>query len=393
MKKLLIFLDELYYKKNDSYISSYAAGSFFYELISVEKSYLLPVSINNNSIPESPSTQINAQKHTVFDLPEWHSTISYLNLMVKSVKMRKKVREQIDLAIQLNDIFWIRFPSLAGLQLIKRALKENKKVLIHHAGDIENAWKVKKYYGVKKLWAFLLSKYMHRSIQKLAKHPNTWHFCTGSKVYTNIKKQNKQTHFFIDSRVKVKELNNHKFDINTKRFVFVGKFIEGKGILDLLDIFNELSENHNNLELKIIGFGELESLIQQKIANSNFPNTFNYIGPVANKNINQYLQTSDILVFPSKIRTEGFPRVIIEAWAQSLVVISNKIGGIEGLAIDQKNILFSETEDLMSLKKNIESIIIGQADINKMQEYIVNNRSNITYEFYLNLLEKTINGL
>ena len=392
MNKLLIFLDELYFRDGDSYISNYAAGSFFKEISDVEKTYLVPVSNDISAKPEKFSTSIDTVNIKVKELPDWNSVVSYLKLYFLSRQIRKLLKQEVIRAVEANDIIWIRVPSLLGLKLAREGIKQNKKVIFHFAGDIEKAWKNNKYKGLSKIVAYLLSKYMHAQVIRLAKKSGVFNLCTGSALYNVISKLNPNTKFFIDSNIQESELESHDYDPSKKRFIYIGRLTEDKGIIDLMDIFESIKLKEGKISLTIIGFGNEESNIKKVIANSKQKSIYEFIGYVPNSEISSYLKKNDVLIMPSKV-SEGFPRVIIEAWAYGLSVVATNVGGVEGLGINNKNIVFSPVGDTLQLKKNIIDIIEDKIDISVMQQNIIKKRDNITYEYYKKIAEDYINGL
>lgn len=105
-------------------------------------------------------------------------------------------------------------------------------------------------------------------------------------------------------------------------FGHIGRFNVQKNHLFLLDIFNEIYKQNDNARLVIIGEGELEQDIRQKIDNLQLNDCVKILGPQGN--INEYLMAFDMLIFPSFF--EGMPNVIIEAEASGLkAVLSDTI--------------------------------------------------------------------
>ena len=392
MKKLLIFLDELYFRDGGKYISNYAAGSFFSDIEGVMKTYLLPVSYNSADKPESYSVSINSENNEVVELPEWDSVISYLRKYILSGKVRHYLAQIARKSVSKNDVIWIRVPSLYGVRLAKEGIRQRKRVILHFAGDIEMAWKNNKYSGWTRLPAYLQSKYMHFQLLRLAKLPAVYSLCTGSVLYRTISGLNPNTRFFIDSNIKRSSLHGHPHDKTKKRFIYIGRLTEDKGILDLMEIFEKLGQDADKVRFTIIGFGKEESLIRSIIEQSDHREAYNFIGYVPNSEISTYLRENDYLVLPSKV-SEGFPRVIIEAWAHGLLVLSTRVGGIDGLAVHNKNVIFNELGDLDQLAENIRSIIGDRIDTSLMQKNITGDRDNITYEYYRQIAEEAINGV
>jgi glycosyltransferase involved in cell wall biosynthesis len=109
--------------------------------------------------------------------------------------------------------------------------------------------------------------------------------------------------------------------------LFVGRLVEEKGVLVLLDaakIWNK------NITLSIIGTGPLE----ERIKNFKFKiKNFIFLGNIENTKLPIYYSAADLLIVPS-IHEEGFGRVILESLACGTPVIGSNRGAIPE-AIDE----------------------------------------------------------
>lgn len=102
----------------------------------------------------------------------------------------------------------------------------------------------------------------------------------------------------------------------------VGAFNYAKNHEYLIDIFNELYKNNTNSILVLIGDGETENLIKQKVEKLGLSDSVKFIGK--RTDVHELLQAMDIFVFPS--RYEGLPSTVIEAQATGLrCLVSDEI--------------------------------------------------------------------
>lgn len=108
---------------------------------------------------------------------------------------------------------------------------------------------------------------------------------------------------------------------NTFTLLFVGRLIEEKGIIVLLDAFNQIRDK---MTLLIAGDGPLRYMVQ-KSANEN-PD-IQYLGRVEQSQLPALYNAVDVLVVPS-IHEEGFGRIILESLSCGTPVIASKRGGI-----------------------------------------------------------------
>jgi len=103
--------------------------------------------------------------------------------------------------------------------------------------------------------------------------------------------------------------------------LFVGRLIEEKGIVELLEAASLAS---NKIRWVIAGTGPLEELIKQK---SKINNSIVFLGKIKNQDLASLYNAADLLLVPST-HEEGFGRVILEALSCGLPVIAANRGGI-----------------------------------------------------------------
>lgn len=129
--------------------------------------------------------------------------------------------------------------------------------------------------------------------------------------------------------------------------LFVGRLSPEKGIDILLSTWGNPLIQARGLNLKIIGTGPMEDYVRNMTSIT--PNV-QYLGWVPNDMVIQQMQQAAFLIVPS-IWHEGFPRVIVEAFATGLPVITGETGNT-GLIVSDKytGLLFrnGDREDMIS---------------------------------------------
>ena len=119
--------------------------------------------------------------------------------------------------------------------------------------------------------------------------------------------------FNVRKRVELRGLLN----IQDDEFVVghVGRFSDEKNHTFLIDIFNEIVKLRPLSRLMLIGSGELESTVKDKVKLLDLEEKVLFIGNV--NNVYDYYQAMDCFVLPSKF--EGLPLVGIEAQSVGLL--------------------------------------------------------------------------
>jgi glycosyltransferase involved in cell wall biosynthesis len=187
-----------------------------------------------------------------------------------------------------------------------------------------------------------------------------WIFKNSDKVLT-LSKQSKieiATLGIEDKKVTVFtywiDLNKFKPIKNAKRIVgwenifvvlFVGRLIEEKGILILLDAAKEWNKK---ITLVIIGTGPLELTIKKRTLKKG---NIKFLGIIDNQKLPIYYSASDLTIVPS-IHEEGFGRVILESLACGTPVIGSNRGAIPEAMDSSVGTLIKVTD--LEIKRIIE---------------------------------------
>jgi len=145
---------------------------------------------------------------------------------------------------------------------------------------------------------------------------------------------------------------------------YIGRFVEEKGILDLLEAFKGLG---NTARLRLVGRGPLENQITEFIENNNLDEQVEIITAVPHNQVPQFMASLDIFVLPSKTTTfwkEQFGHVLIEAMACRAAVLGSSSGAIPEVMGDGG--LIFEEGNIEDLKSRLQTLI----DSSKLREEI-----------------------
>jgi glycosyltransferase involved in cell wall biosynthesis len=154
-----------------------------------------------------------------------------------------------------------------------------------------------------------------------------------------------------------KDPRHLKSMLGVKGFVvgFVGKITRQKGILHLIEAVSQVKKN---VQLLIVGDGELRDEAEQLIDGLGLRGRTIFIDGIPHSQIPDYLNCMDILVLPSislPHSNEQFGRVIIESMACEVPVIGSDSGEIPS-TIGNAGLIFKE-KDVSDLKEKIELLM------------------------------------
>ena len=160
-----------------------------------------------------------------------------------------------------------------------------------------------------------------------------------------------------------------------KVILTVANLVPVKGIEVLLDAFELLSKNNDNITLLIVGENNNEygTTLKKKSKRMKFNHKILFIGKV--QNIVDYYSIADIFILPTLKKGEGCPVSLLEAMACGLPVLASDIPGIQDILEPIHHCLFN-SGDVPELQKGIEKLLIKNE--NKKNE---NNRDQIKMNY------------
>ncbi|HBX46825.1 MAG TPA: hypothetical protein DEG28_13230 [Porphyromonadaceae bacterium] len=159
--------------------------------------------------------------------------------------------------------------------------------------------------------------------------------------------------FFKFSTVKRNELRD-AFHFKTKYTLgFIGNLYSIKNVLILPEIFHQLQKDGMDVTYIIVGNGELEQSLKNKIKNLNIKNVL-YLGKQEPENIPNIMNCLDILVIPSL--NEGLPMVTLEALACGVKVVGSDVGGIPEV-IGAENVFTLDDNFVTNISSRIKELL------------------------------------
>ena len=147
-----------------------------------------------------------------------------------------------------------------------------------------------------------------------------------------------------------------------KRIGFVGQIISRKNVFDLLDIFESLSQKHDNLELILLGDGEQREALEVYAKALSSSPSIEFLGFRDDRL--DWLKTFDIFVMTSTL--EGVPRCLMEAMAMGIPVVAYDIAGIDQLITHEDTGLLAPLGEKEKLATHWEKILFDAEFANQL---------------------------
>ena len=188
---------------------------------------------------------------------------------------------------------------------------------------------------------------------------------------------------YFDPKLYDEDFKNNlrkSLQINANDFVyiFVGRIVKDKGIVELVQAFKNL----DNPKTKLILVGSFEhdldplppAIIKEIESNPQIIQTG------WQKDVRPYLAISNVLTFPSY--REGFPNVVMQAGAMGLPAIVSDINGCNEIIQTNQNGIIIPVKDSVSLQLAMNELLLEQQLFNKMKsEARIRIKSNYKRDF------------
>ena len=171
-------------------------------------------------------------------------------------------------------------------------------------------------------------------------------------------------------------------DENIFQILAVGYLIERKGFEYLIKAMKEVLTKHENVQLKIVGSGPLETRLNNIITDMDLNENVEIIKNVSDEELLKLYNLSDLFVLPSVVdsqgNTEGLGVVLLEAMACGLPVIGSDVGGIPDIIQNMETGLLVSGEDILGISNSIRCLI---EDDNLRNMLAINGYERVKMDF------------
>lgn len=147
-------------------------------------------------------------------------------------------------------------------------------------------------------------------------------------------------------------------------FIFVGRITREKGINELVEAFEKICLNYNEVKLILVGPEEFENdLLEDHVLNLINTN-INIVKVGFQVDVRPYYYICDCLVLPSY--REGFPNVLLQAGAMGLPSIVTDVNGSNEIIKNDLNGAIVPIKDKSALFESMQKMIIDKTYKSKL---------------------------
>jgi colanic acid/amylovoran biosynthesis glycosyltransferase len=119
---------------------------------------------------------------------------------------------------------------------------------------------------------------------------------------------------------------------NEFRITNIGRFIPIKGQLNLIEAFFQVSEKYPKIKMKLVGYGQLESVLKEQVTRLGISNQVEIICSADQNQVREILNETDLYIQPSILGSSGEQEAlglsVLEAQMSGCPCIVSKIGGL-----------------------------------------------------------------
>jgi len=143
--------------------------------------------------------------------------------------------------------------------------------------------------------------------------------------------------------------------------VYMGSFFYFSGLIDALEEFAEVSKSAPNLKFLLIGGGEQDSELRQKVERLGLSEKVVFTGFVSYADLPRHLKIADVAVNtlePTLVANVAFPNKVLQYMAAGLPVVSTRLDGLVQTFGDRAGITWaSDSKDVIeaALKLSLQT--------------------------------------
>ena len=360
---------------------NHSIGRLLESLIERSDDAYLCIPIIPQKLP-SLNHALNIDLSKVLKLPPLQTTIS-------AQRYYFKVQETIQQIVNLSDALFIRLP----FQLPDRILRLKKPKVLHVVSSPLNVIRASTdYQGVMRTAALSFAAFSEFCMKRAARELSTRVCSNGEEMWRRLDPPAGRV--VISSCMYREEMKpKTEFSLPSKvRLLFVGYLRPEKGVLDLLDAFEDLRAVQP-ATLTLAGGSDRKTsagkLIDERISKSRFATDIEAVGMVEfGEPLFSLYRSHDILIQPSL--SEGTPRTLVEARAVGLPVIATKVGGIPSSVSHEVDGLLVPPENPPAIKDAVTRLMHDDILRKTLINNGLNNRDSYSLEGFADSLIEEI---
>ncbi len=148
----------------------------------------------------------------------------------------------------------------------------------------------------------------------------------------------------------------HSVSPDTPVLLYSGRFVEAKGLLDVIAACGELKKARRKFVLFCLGDGPVRAKAESLAAELGIADSVRFFGYIPESDTAAFHANSTVFVFPT-YHDEGLPIVILKSIAAGLPIITTRIRGAADYMADPENCLWTEPHKPSALAERITKLL------------------------------------
>ncbi|PXW96588.1 glycosyltransferase involved in cell wall biosynthesis [Sphaerotilus hippei] len=144
-----------------------------------------------------------------------------------------------------------------------------------------------------------------------------------------------------------------------KLIVYVGRFVEAKGMRELVSAFATLAASDPDLSLALVGDGVMKDELTGLLESTGLRHRVHFPGGLPPEQVAEWINAADVLTLPSW--SEGYPNVVVEGVACGRPVVATDVGGTREI-LNARNGVLIPPRDAAALADGLRRALDGVWD-------------------------------
>jgi glycosyltransferase involved in cell wall biosynthesis len=165
----------------------------------------------------------------------------------------------------------------------------------------------------------------------------------------------------------------------------IGRLSREKAQADLIAAFNQLCEQYQDLNCKLVIVGDGPERAQLELAAQTSPAANRIVLAGCTNNVQPFYALANIFALPS--RSEGSPNVLLEAMAAGVPVVAATVGGVPEIVVNEESALLVDARNPSSLAAAIARVLRSRE---LEQRLMANARDLVTTKYQPELYARNL---
>ena len=371
--ELFIFNDFIVEKRGSNYYGKEAHILFLKACIEFFKS--AKICARQHVEEQFSCHQVSDSKTTVIPLPFYSNVVKIL--FISPLKMYRLLRTLAN-EVKKSDIIWLTWSHPLSMLILLFFITKQQTVILTVRSDAKETVKVK-YRNLTRLFSLLFISLSNIYLRFC--HKQVLIFTTGEELLTKYSKGFSNSHLIKHPIVSMDDFKPKSRKIDSIiNLLFIGRLEAEKGIHHLINSVAFLKESRK-VNLKIIGEGVLKNDLMDQVVQLGLDQQIKFYGFVPfGEELFEFYEGADILVIPSI--TEGVPKIINEARAFSLPIVTTNVGGIKTELVHLENCIMINPGSAEEICDGVIKLADTPALYSRISKSLARQFSNNNLEYW-----------